>query len=447
MNFDAVKSVLIAEAERLGLQEYDVFFMESESRSTETLKDEISSFSSSRGGGVGFRCVVNGNMGCASTELLCEEEMEALVARAAANATMLESRDEPIIFEGSAHYDTPTAVVADAPTTEDMKSLALSLQRDTYAQNEYIADGTQSGVFCERVSMAFLNSKGLNLSHTAGVGGAYVQSVVSREGESQAAFDFSVLTDKEKLSSLPKTVTKEAMATLGATEIASGKYDVILSGKQMRAMLSAFASAFSGKNAQLGLSLLKGKEGERIAADCVTLIDDPMYEGSPMQLPFDGEGVATYRKSVIENGVLQTLLYDLSTAKRAGRETTGNGQRGSYSDPVSISPYHFYLASGTESEEELMGRMGNGLYITELKGLHAGANAVTGDFSIESAGFMVRDGRRAEAIRSFTIAGNFFDFIKEIEALSDTVHLGMPSGFTVFGSPDVLVRGVSVAGK
>jgi len=79
--------------------------------------------------------------------------------------------------------------------------------------------------------------------------------------------------------------------------------------------------------------------------------------------------------------------------------------------------------------------------------LHAGANAVTGDYSIESAGFMVRDGRRAEAVKSFTIAGNFFDFIKEIEALADTVHLGMPSGFTVFGSPDALVRGVSVAGK
>jgi len=447
MNFDAVKSVLLAEAERLGLHEYDVFFMESESCSTETLKDEISSFSSGVGGGVGFRCVVDGHVGCASTELLSEEEMRALVARAAANATMLESRDEPIIFEGSAHYERPTATPFVCPQTEEMKNLALSLQKRTYEQNEYIADGTQSGVFCQRVSMVFVNSKGLNLSHTAGVGGAYVQAVVSRDGESQAAFDFSVLTDKEKLSALPKTVTEEAMATLGATEIASGKYDVILSGKQMRAMLSAFASAFSGKNAQLGLSLLKGKEGERIAADCVTMIDDPMYAGAPMQIPFDGEGVATYRKAVVENGVLMTLLYDLSTAKRAGVTTTGNGQRGSYSDPVSIVPYHFYLAPGKETEDELIKKLGNGLYITELKGLHAGANAVTGDYSIESAGFMVRDGRRAEAVKSFTIAGNFFDFIKEIEALADTVHLGMPSGFTVFGSPDALVRGVSVAGK
>ena len=101
MNFDAVKAALVAETERLGLSEYDVFFMESESGSTETLKDEISSFSSGVSGGVGFRCIVNGHLGCASTELLTEEEMKRLVACAAANAEMLESRDEPIIFEGS----------------------------------------------------------------------------------------------------------------------------------------------------------------------------------------------------------------------------------------------------------------------------------------------------------------------------------------------------------
>lgn len=447
MNFDAVKSVLVTEADRLGLAEYDVFFIESVSGSTETLKDEISSFSSGVGGGVAFRCIVNGHMGCAATQSLTEEDLRAMVSRAVANAEVIENQDEPVIFEGAVSYETPTAKPYIAPTTTEMKALALALQAKTYAQNEYIADGTQSGVFAEQISMTFLNSKGLCLAHTAGVSGAYVQAVVAKDGESQAAFDFAVGTEDEAVASLPKAVTDEAMSLLGASEIASGKYDVILSGKQMRAMLSAFSSAFSAKSAQLGLSLLKGKEGQTIASDCVTIIDDPMREGSPMQLPFDGEGVATYRKAVVENGVLKTLLYDLATAKRAGCSTTGNGQRSSYSDPVSIAPYNFYLAPGQETEEALLARLGDGLYITELKGLHAGANAVTGDFSIESAGVMVRDGKRAEAIRSFTIAGNFFEMLKEIEALADTVHFGMPGGFTVFGSPDVLLRQMSVAGK
>ena len=85
--------------------------------------------------------------------------------------------------------------------------------------------------------------------------------------------------------------------------------------------------------------------------------------------------------------------------------------------------------------------------MTELKGLHAGADAVTGDFSIESAGFLVQNGKKGKAIRSFTVAGNFFDLLLNIEALSDRVHFGMPGGLAVFGSPDALVRSMSVAGK
>ena len=165
-----------------------------------------------------------------------------------------------------------------------------------------------------------------------------------------------------------------------------------------------------------------------------------------MQLPFDGEGVATYRKSVIADGVLQTLLYDLSTAKRAGVSTTGNGQRGSYSNPVSIAPYHFYLAAGSESEDALMARLGNGLYITELKGLHAGADAVTGDFSIESAGFLVEGGRIARPVHSFTVAGNFFELLLAIDGVADNVEMGMP-GTATLAAPDVLVRGLAVAGE
>ena len=448
MNFDTVKDALVAEAKALGVEEYDVFFMEGESTSTEALKDEISSFSSGVGGGVGFRCIVDGHMGCASTELLSEDEMKRIVHAAVENAKNLENEDTPIIFEGSASYAEISPSTYVRPTTTEMKELALKIQANTYQSSEYIADGTQAGVFGERVRMRFLNSRGLSLSHEAGVSGAYVQSVVAKDGESQAAFDFvEGLCNTEALDALSQKVTDEALATIGATEIDSGKYDIIFSGKQMRALLSTFASIFSAKNAQLGLSLLRGKEGQAVASACVTIIDDPLREECPMKIPFDGEGVATYRKNVVENGVLNTLLYDLTTAKKAGTTSTGNGQRASYADAVTIRPYSFYFAPGQESEEGLLARLGDGIYITELKGLHAGADAVTGDFSIESAGFLVRGGKKETAVRSFTVAGNFFELLASIEALSDRVHFGMPGGLTVYGSPDVLVRQMSVAGK
>ena len=105
------------------------------------------------------------------------------------------------------------------------------------------------------------------------------------------------------------------------------------------------------------------------------------------------------------------------------------------------------IKQGELSEEQLISMMRDGLYVTELKGLHAGADAVTGDFSIESAGFIVKDGKLANAVKGFTIAGNFFDLLKNIKAVSDTVKFGLPSGFTMFGSPDILLEDMSVAGE
>ena len=172
-----------------------------------------------------------------------------------------------------------------------------------------------------------------------------------------------------------------------------------------------------------------------------------MRADSPMKAPFDGEGVATYKKNVIENGVLKTLLYDLATADRAGVSSTGNGQRASYSDAVGVSPFNFYIAPAENTWEDLLRMADGGICITGFKGLHAGCNAVTGDFSIECEGYRIRDGKAAEAIKSFTIAGNFFELLKSIEALGDQVKFGIPSGFTVFGSPDVLIRSMSVGGK
>jgi PmbA protein len=195
------------------------------------------------------------------------------------------------------------------------------------------------------------------------------------------------------------------------------------------------------------MSLLAGKEGSKVASDTVTITDDPMREGVSIQTYFDAEGVAAHRKNIVENGVLNTLLYNRETALKAGKESTGNASKGSYESPVGISPYAFCIEAGEYSLDQLFEIAGDGVYITEVKGLHAGANAITGDFSIESAGFLIKNGKKAEAIKSFTIAGNFFELLKSIHALSNEVEMGVPTGFTTFGSPAVLIKDMSVAGK
>ncbi len=447
MRFEDMKKALVEAAQQAGLEQYEIYFEQEESIGVETLKQEISSFSSGVGGGVCFRCIVDGKMGYASGESMTEADLKELVTRAISNARCIDSEDEAVIFSGSEAYRKTEQGEVTLADPAELTRTALELQAMAYAESDKVGDGTQTYLMSGVSEVRLYNSYGLELSNRVGRTAAYLSAVV-REGDEAQEDDASGLgSTTEALRELPQKAVKGALSKLGAVTIPSGKYAVVFRGEQFRNFLSVFSDAFSAKQAQLGLSLLAGKEGETVAAECITITDDPMREGHGMQAPFDGEGVATYKKHVVEGGVLRTLLYDLSTAARAGTSSTGNGQKRGYASAVSIAPYSFSIEAGDTPEEELLRQAEGGILITECKGFHAGANAVTGDFSIESAGFRIRDGKRGEPIKSFTVAGNFFALLKEIARVGDEVRWSPLGGFTTFGSPDVLVMSMSVAGS
>ena len=447
MNFDAMKEALQAAARRAGLEEYEIYATGGREISTETLRGEINAFSSGESAGISFRCIVDGKMGYASSELLTEAEMESLVARAIDNARCIENEDEVFIFGGSEHYEAVKAAPPCLPEAAALKSWALELQAKTYAAHPSVSDGTQTAAMAFECEILLCNSHGLELYNHVGTSGAYVDAVIKEGEEAVSAFEMKGGAAMSDFEGMPERAVRKARAKLGAGKLKSGRMDCVISARQMRSLLSAFSSMFSARMVQHGMSLLAGRVGEKVAADCVSVTDDPMRGECPIQTSFDGEGVATYRKSVIEGGVLKTYLYDLTTAKKDGVTSTGNGQRPSYASPVSIAPYCFCLEAGNATLDELFIAVGEGVYVTELKGIHAGADAVTGDFSLEAAGFRIRGGKLAEPVKTFTIAGNFLDLLKSIEAVSDTVDFGFPSGFTTFAAADALVRGVSIAGE
>ena len=118
-----------------------------------------------------------------------------------------------------------------------------------------------------------------------------------------------------------------------------------------------------------------------------------------------------------------------------------------YDASIAVRPFTMYMAGGEKSEEEIFAEAGEGVYITDLNGLHAGANAISGDFSLQSSGFLVENGGKIDYIKSFTVAGNFYSLLKNITALANNCQLPMATGSTAFGAPSVLVDGLTVAGK
>ena len=448
MDFNNFKEAVIAAAKEQGITEYEIYYRVSESTNVETFKHEIKEFSSSLDGGVCFRCIVDGKMGYASTEELSAEQAVSVVRRAAENAKILETEDKVFLGKSGETYEPLELTPYALPTVQEMTDTALLGDKLIYDEDSAVADGSAAAVSSGKECIAIYNSNGLDLSYENNATVFIAAPVVTDGKEMTNSYDvksgsLSELNTKKIVS---KSVA-DAKSKLNADVAPTGAYPVVFAPEAMTSLLDTFFSIFSSEKAQKRLSRLAGKEGEKIASDIVTLVDDPFYKDSTMPINFDAEGSPTHTKNIIEKGVLKTLLYNLKTADAAGKKTTGNASKFSYTSKVDIAPFTMYIAEGELTEEELIKKAGNGVYINFLGGLHAGANPITGDFSLQSGGFMIENGVKTRAVKSFTVAGNFYDLLNHITALSNKVELPGFVGMTAFGSPSVLVEGLTIAGK
>ena len=438
MNMELIRNAVAEAAKRFGAEEYELSISSKEDTGVSALKKEIDSVSYSRSGSMVVRCVVGGKSGYAASELVTPEAAELIVETACDNAGVVDDADQVGLFPGSDHYETSRDCLVELPDTDSLKERALKLQELAYAASEKVIDGTQTFVTGMNLTRDVMNSAGLSLHYETGLVYQGIMAAV-KDGE-EAADDFCV-TDVAK-KSVEETTQKAvdgALGKLGADTVPSGKYNIIMDSSTVQSLMQTYASVFSARSAYLKTTLLAGREGEMVASETVTLIDDPFYPEKFGHCPFDGEGVAVYAKNIIEKGKLNTLLYNRMYAKLLGKETTANA-----ADATHIEPKGLYFAPGTLTNAELLKKLGDGIYLTSLQGLHAGANVQSGDFSLQADGFLVKDGVKVSPIKNFTVADNFYQLLKKVDAISSEVKFGMGSDF---GSPEILFTDVAVSGK
>ena len=348
MEQNAFQQAVIAAAQQLGLADYELYFQFADGISVDIFgRDEIKEFSSATEGGVCFRCIVDGKMGYASTQLLSEASAADIVRRAVDNAKTLEKDDPVFLGEGGQSYPDCPEEHEILPEGAQLIQKARAVQAALYAAHPSVVDGTESAVAASRSTIRIWNSKGLDLHYDRTVTSAVANPVVEENGEKDSDYDFAVGSlDALDTDALARKAVDKARAKLGAGVPDTGAWPVVFSAGAMSDLLATFSTAFSAETAQKGLSPLRGREGEVVASPVVTIVDDPLSEMSAMPIPFDAEGTPARRKNVVENGVLATLLYDRRTAAVAGKETTGNASKGSYASPVTIRPFTFYIAAG-----------------------------------------------------------------------------------------------------
>lgn len=221
-----------------------------------------------------------------------------------------------------------------------------------------------------------------------------------------AARDWRALDDAEEVG---RQAAQKALRRLGAGKLATRRAPVLFTPELARGLIGHFVGAISGGAQYRRSSFLLDAAGETIFPAEISLVERPHLRGALGSAPFDGEGVATRDRDLVQDGVLQGYLLDAYSARKLGLTTTGNA-----------GGVHNLLVQGATLESQaLLRRLGTGLLVTEMMG--QGVNVVTGDYSRGAAGFWVEDGAASRPVHEITVAGNLRDMYRGIIALGDDV--------------------------
>lgn len=317
--------------------------------------------------------------------------------------------------------------------TADAEAAALAVSGVTNSE------GAEAGAGVD--SYAIAGSNGLRQTHArswhsvsvsvlAGVGTA-----MERDYEYASSVHLEDLENPERLG---RRCGERAVRRLHPRKVSSAQVPIVYEPRAARSLLSHLAAAINGSAVARGTTFLHDKLGEPVFAHGIRIIDDPLRQRGLRSRPFDGEGIASQRRAVVEDGVLQSWLLDLRAARQLGLRSTGHASRGA-SSPPSPAPTNFYLEPGALSAEQLLSGIPSGLYVTDLMGF--GINGVTGDYSRGASGFWIENGALAYPVSEVTVSGNLLQMFRELTPASD---LEFRYGID---SPTVRIDGMTVAGR
>lgn len=445
MNINELKNSLFEKAREKGFKECEIYYSDNSSFKVSVYKGNIEKYQNSQSGGFCFRGLYDDKMGYYFSENVEDPDIESVVENAIENSRILTGEDKEFIFEGSKEYADVNVYNEKLADMTDDEKINAAFEMEKAAQKYDSRITVNSSVVASGVSTVYIsNTKGLELKEKSNYLMAYVEAMAEDKGETKEKGELWIGSDIDEFNPamIAESVAEKVISSLGGSSVESGKKKVIIKNETFADILECFCGNFYADNVQKGFSLLKDRTGEKIASDNITVVDNPLLEKGYATTAFDSEGVATYSKNVIENGVLKTYLYNLKSAAKDGTKSTGNGFKAGFKGSVNTSTTNFYIEKGSMTLEEMAESVGEGILITDVAGLHSGTNSISGDFSVAAEGFKIENGKITSPVNQITIASNFYDVLKNIEIIGCDLKFNS----SAIGSPSVVVKDMSVAG-
>lgn len=451
---------LVERSRKLGADEAEACVMESASVEIEILNSRAETVNYKNQRGFGLRALKDGRMGFASSNNLDLSSADDIIRKLITN-TAKHSLDEhnvlpdPVPEASDDHslerYDEKLKTIPVKKKIE--KAIAIDTAARSADPRIVQIGWLQYGDSADEY--AIVSSKGIMYESRRSEIYGYIVAVAMEttpggQSDPTGAQTGTGIEVKSYFDDLDpenpgKKAARTALRMLGATDGETGEVEAVFPPESGYSFIDLIADMVSADLVQKKKSIFTGRLRESVASEKVTIIDDGRLKGGLASAALDGEGLPTGTKEIIAGGRLTQLLYDSYTAHKGGTEPTGNAERPSYSSRPMIAPTNFYLRPGNASRDKLIGSVGNGLYITEVSGLHASVDPITGNFSIPCKGLMIEHGELSRPVSNITISGNMFDFLKSIDGIADDLTWEVRGN--VIGVPTYRVSGIKISGK
>jgi PmbA protein len=441
----AVEATLTA-----GAADAEAYLSEEAGREVRVHGGEVESLTAATKRGIGIRAWIGHRVGYACDTDLSEAGLARLGARAAEVAGLADE-DE---FAGPPRADTDPVAELELSDpsigqwpTADVAGLALAVERAALEADSRVA-GVEQAVYADSAErVAIVSSTGIAAEFERSDCYAYLQALAEGEGGRETGLGFGLGRGPAALdpAAIGREGAERAVAMIGARKPESRSCPVLLDPTVAASFVGIAGAGLGAGGVQRGRSPFAGLLGSEVAGTALVLHDDGLDPDGSASSPVDGEGVPRRRTALIEDGTLRTYLFDTYTAHRGEAASTGSARRGGYRSQPSAGASNLIVAPGDLGFAELLREAGEGVFVTDVAGLHSGVNPVSGAFSVGASGRAIRGGELAEPLREFTIAGDLVAMLKAVRAV------GAASRWIPFGgpvsTPPLLIGEMTVAGS
>lgn len=429
--------------------EAEVYFRVGRETEIQVDQGKVENLSHAGNKGIGVRIILDGSEGYAYTSDFSPGSVEktwqsAFELAKVGDQDPYRGLPEPgkIVDEELEIFD---GTLAQTPIAEKI-AFALEVERAALGFDKRIVLTNRCTYFDHDITVYLVNSKGFSGSYKQTRIASYLNAIAKDREFTSMALGMGASTHMADLNAeeIGLEAGRNAIRMLGGKPVPSQEASVVFSPLVASQLVTFLSLALKADEMQMGRSFLLGRMGEDVASDIVSLLDNGRLKRGLASAPFDAEGVPSRATKVIDEGMLQAVLQNSYTARKAGLESTGNATRRSHRQPPELFPTNFYLQPGEMTPEAILSGVERGLYVLNTM-TTGGINPVSGDYSVAARGIWIENGEFMQPVNEVTLAAPMDQMLKHVSAVGNDLRF-VPM-FGVFGSPTIRIDGMTIAGK